>query len=75
MKFYALKEEIREVLSFRYYYTLEIHKLFKYPYCGTNIKRISHMVDEVCKKVGTRWFPPTAKREEEEEIPLKKHNP
>ena len=26
------------------------------------MKIIAHMVDEVCKKVGTRWFPPRSKR-------------
>ena len=33
------------------------------------------MVDEVCKKVGTRWLPPRAKRDKGEEIPKEEHNP
>ena len=64
MKFYALKEDIREVSYFQYYYYLEIHKLFKDPYCRSSMEMIAHMVDEVCKKVGTRWLPLGAKRED-----------
>ena len=30
------------------------------------MKSIAHMVDEVCKKVGTRWFPPKSKTDEED---------
>ena len=62
MEYYALKEDIREVLPFREYCTLEIHKIFRDPYYGTNKKRIAHMVDEVCKEVETRRLPPGAKR-------------
>ena len=62
MEYYALKEEIREVLSFREYETLEIQKMFRDPCCGTNMRRIAHMVDEVCKEVETRRLPPGAKR-------------
>ena len=62
MEYYALKEEIREVLSFREYRNIEIHNLFKYPYCGKNMKIIAHMIYEVCKEVGNRWLPPGAKR-------------
>ena len=29
------------------------------------MENISHMVDEVCKKVGTRCFPPGTKRDKE----------
>ena len=42
-----------------------MHKLFGYPYRETNIKSISNMVDEVCEKVGTKCFPPRAKRDKE----------
>ena len=62
MEYCALKEEIREILSFLYFCTLEIQKLFGDPYYGENMRNISHMVDEVCKKVETRWLPPRAKR-------------
>ena len=62
MEYYALKEEIVEVLYFREYCTLEIQNLFRYPYCGTNMRRIAHMVDEVCNEVETRRLPPRAKR-------------
>ena len=30
------------------------------------MERIAHMVDEVCKKVGTRGLPPIAKIDEED---------
>ena len=36
---------------------------------------ISHMVDEVCKKVATRWLPLEAKIDKGEEIPKEEHNP
>ena len=62
MEYYALKEEIREVLCFQEYCTLKIQKMFIDPYYGKNMKRIAHMVDEVCKEVETRRFPPGAKR-------------
>ena len=62
MECYALKEEIREVLSIQEYYTLEIQNIFRYPYYGTNMKRNAHMVGEVCNEVGTRRLPPGAKR-------------
>ena len=39
------------------------------------MKRIAHMVDEVCQKVGTRWLPPGAKRDKGEEIPKEERNP
>ena len=29
------------------------------------MENIAHMVDEVCKEVGTRCFPPRAKRDKE----------
>ena len=61
MEYYSLKEEIRVVLSFREYCTIEIHKLLRDPYCGTNLKMIAHMVDEVCKEVETRRLPPGTK--------------
>ena len=48
MEYYSLKEEIREVLSFLYFCTPEIHKLSINPHYGENIKNIAHMVDEVC---------------------------
>ena len=54
MEYFALKEDTREVLYFQEYYTLEIHNLHIYPYYGTNMKIIAHMVDEVCKEVDTR---------------------
>ena len=62
MEYYALKNEVREVLYFQDLCTLEIHKLFGDPYYGENIRKIAHMVDEVCKKVETGWLPPGAKR-------------
>ena len=48
MEYCALKEGIREVLYFQYFYSLEIQNLFIYPHYGENIKNIAHMVDEVC---------------------------
>ena len=68
MEYYALKEEIREVLSFREYCTFEIQKLFRDPYCGTNMRRIAHMFDEVCREVETRSLPPGAKRGGKKEV-------
>ena len=48
MEYYALKEDIREVLSFRDYCYLEMKKLFKETYCQANEVRIAHMTDSVC---------------------------
>ena len=31
----------------------------------SSMENIAHMVDEVCKEVGTRCFPPGAKRDKE----------
>ena len=64
MEYCDLKEEIREVLSFQYLCTLEIHKLFRDPYCGENIKNIAHMVDELCQKMETSCLSPGAKMED-----------
>ena len=64
MEYYSLKEEIREVLNFQNFCTLEIQNPFRDLQCGENIKTITHMVDEVCKEVGTRWLPPGTKRED-----------
>ena len=65
MEYYALKEEKRDVLSFWDDFYLDINKLFKYPYYLSSMENIAHMVDEVCKEVGTRCFPPRAKRDKE----------
>ena len=65
MEYYSLKKEIMDFLSFRDYCYLEIHKLFKYPCYQSSIENISHMVDEVCMKVWTIFFPPGAKRDKE----------
>ena len=62
MEYYALKEKITKFLCFRVYSTLEINFFFRYTYSGTNKERIVHMVDEVCKEVGTRWLPLGSKR-------------
>ena len=62
MEYCALKEEIREILSFLYFCTLEIQKLFGDPYYGENMRNISHLVDEVCKEVESGRLPPGAKR-------------
>ena len=51
MEYYALKEEIREVLSFRDYYYLEMKKLFKDPYFQENEVRIAHMDASVFQEV------------------------
>ena len=48
MEYCALKEDIREVLYFQYFYSLEIQKPFRDPHRGENIKNIAHMVDEMC---------------------------
>ena len=39
------------------------------------MENIAHMVDEVCKKVGTRWLPIGAKIDKGEEIPKEECNP
>ena len=62
MEYYALKEEIREVLSFQEYCTLEMQKILKYPRSEKNMKMIAHMVDEMYKEVETRRFPPGDER-------------
>ena len=62
MEYCSLKEEIRGVLSFRYFCTLEIHNLLRYSYYGEKMINIAHPVDEVCKEVETRRLPPRAKR-------------
>ena len=51
MEYYALKEEIREVLSFWDYSFLEMKKLFKDPYFQENEARMSHMINSVWKEV------------------------
>ena len=63
----GLSDGIRKVLYFQEYCTLDIQNLFIYPYCRKNMKIIAHMVDEECKKVGTSWLPPGAKRGEKKE--------
>ena len=67
MEYCALKEEIREVLSLLYLCTLEIKNLFGDSYYGENMRNISHIFYEVCKKVETRWLPPRAKRGDRKE--------
>ena len=64
--YWGLGDGLLKHLSFREYCSLEIQKLFKNPYYRISMERIAHMVDEVCKKVGTRWLPPGAKRDEED---------
>ena len=52
MEYYALKEDIREVLSFQYYYYLELKKLFKDTYFQANELRIAHITDSVFQELG-----------------------
>ena len=67
MEYCDLKEEIRGVLPFQDFCTIEIENLFRDPYFGEKMRNISHMVDEVCKKVETRWLPLGAKRVRKED--------
>ena len=61
----ALKDEFLKTIYFQSYCSVAIGSLFLTLWERTSNKKIAQMVNEVCKKVGTRCLPPEAKINEE----------
>ena len=63
--YWGPSDGILKHLYYLEYFSHDIQNSFKYPYYRSIMEIISHMVDGVCKKVGTRCFLPGAKIDKE----------
>ena len=63
--YYSLNDECLKTISFGSYCIVVIACLFLTHWKGYGKEKIAQMVNAVCKKVGTRYFPPGSKIDEE----------